>query len=128
MSFCWKDYIDLSNTLISSSKNNTLEKAYLRTSVSRAYYGIFCIARNYLRDIKNTQIRLQNTHEFVMNQFKFSNNLKEICIGNYLGNLRDERNKADYRDNYQIDINRANKILASANQVLRFFQQLGLIF
>jgi len=128
MSFCWKDYIDLSNTLISSSKNNTLEKAYLRTSVSRAYYGIFCIARNYLRDIKNTQIRLQNTHEFVMNQFKFSNNLKEICIGNYLGNLRDERNKADYRDNYQIDINRANKILASANQVLRFFQQLGLNF
>ena len=128
MSFCWKDYIDLSNTLISSSKNNTLEKAYLRTSVSRAYYGIFCIARNYLRDIKNIQIRLQNTHEFVMNQFKFSNNLKEICIGNYLGNLRDDRNKADYGDNYQIDINRANKILASANQVLRFFQQLGLIF
>ena len=128
MSFCWKDYIDLSNILISSSKNNTLEKAYLRTSVSRAYYGIFCIARNYLRDIKNIQIRLQNTHEFVMNQFKFSNNLKEICIGNYLGNLRDERNKADYGDNYQIDINRANKILASANQVLRFFQQLGLIF
>ena len=128
MSFCWKDYIDLSNILISSSKNNTLEKAYLRTSVSRAYYGIFCIARNYLRDIKNIQIRLQNTHEFVMNQFKFSNNLKEICIGNYLGNLRDDRNKADYGDNYQIDINRANKILASANQVLRFFQQLGLIF
>ncbi len=128
MSFCWKDYIDLSKTLISSSKNNTLEKAYLRTSVSRAYYGIFCIARNYLRDIKNIQIRLQNTHEFVMNQFKFSNNLKEICIGNYLGNLRDDRNKADYGDNYQIDINRANKILASANQVLRFFQQLGLIF
>ena len=128
MSFCWKDYIDLSNTLISSSKNNTLEKAYLRTSVSRAYYGVFCIARNYLRDVKNIQIRSQNTHEFVINKFKFSTVLMEQYIGNYLLSLRDERNKADYEDNYQIDTSIANLMLTSANQVLRFFQQLGLIF
>jgi len=127
MSFCWKDYIDLSHTLISSSKNNTLEKAYLRTAVSRAYYGIFCIARNYLRDKRNIQIPSLSTHEFVINKFKYSNDLKETLIGNYLGSLRDERNKADYEDNYQIDTNIANNILASSNQVLRFFRQLGLI-
>lgn len=126
MSFCWKDYIDLSNTLIGSSKNNTLEKAYLRTSVSRAYYGVFCIARNYLRDVKNIQIRSQNTHEFVINKFKFSTNLMEYYIGNYLISLRDERNKADYEDSYQIDTDKANSMLISANQALHFFHALGL--
>ena len=125
MTFCWKDYIDLSKELIKLAQNNPMEKAFLRTSISRAYYGVFCLARNYLRDIKNIQIRPQNTHEFVINKFKFSPDLKESYIGNFLASLRDERNLADYEDSYQVNANKANLMLVSANQALNFFQTLG---
>lgn len=44
MSFDWEDYIRLSEELI--KKTGALEEANFRSSISRGYYGVFCIARN----------------------------------------------------------------------------------
>ncbi|MHB8280792.1 MAG: hypothetical protein ACYDIA_24590 [Candidatus Humimicrobiaceae bacterium] len=125
MSFCWKDYINLSQDLIILARNSPIEKAFLRTSISRSYYGVFCIARNYLKNNKNLIINSTETHKFVIDTFKNSQDNSEQLIGQYLASLRKERNDADYEDNYQINLNKANLMLISANQVLNFFQALG---
>ena len=41
MSFNWKEYVDLSEELMSRE-----EESCLRSSISRAYYGVFCLVRN----------------------------------------------------------------------------------
>jgi len=41
MSFNWRDYVDLAQDLL-----NRAEEACQRSSISRAYYGVFCLARN----------------------------------------------------------------------------------
>lgn len=125
MSFCWENYIDLSEELINLAQNNPMEKAFLRTSISRAYYGVFCIARNYLKNNKNITNSSPEPHKFVIEILKNSQDSSEQIIGQYLATLRKERNLADYEDNYQVTTNKANLMLISANQALNFFQTLG---
>jgi len=44
MSFDWLGYIRLAENL-----SDELDESSLRSAVSRAYYGVFCIARNKKR-------------------------------------------------------------------------------
>lgn len=116
MKFDWfKDYdlakqlagVNLINT--DDSANNSqlqISEAKLRSSISRAYYGAFCIARNYLRDVlldpRLSKARDSiNEHQYVADEFRLNNakNKKMVEIGNDLGRLRILRNKADYEDN-----------------------------
>ena len=47
MKFDWSEYFNLAQELAGTS-----EEAKLQSAVSRAYYSVFCLARNYLRDIQ----------------------------------------------------------------------------
>lgn len=116
MSFCWDNYIQLAEELLDNSKNNIIEEAYLRTSISRSYYGVFCLARNYLINIKQIQIPVRDTHNFVKSVFVSSTNENEKKVGEYLKNLWRQRKKADYNDYYKVGYSKTKNIYVFANQ------------
>ena len=101
MKFDWSEYLNLANQLVNVETN----EAKQRSSISRAYYGAFCLARNYLRDyLGYTRLSRRdfdvNVHQYVAEEFnKFDpKNKRMVEIGRDLGRLRNFRNKADYED------------------------------
>ena len=115
MSFDWKDYVDLAEDLL-----NRAEESCFRSSISRAYYGVFCIARNKkgYRNYKSNQG--ENMHWIVINAYKNSSDANEQNIGRILDKLRRSRNDADYDENRSIDKNHAERIVVSAKQILTY--------
>jgi len=111
MSFKWEDFILLAERLIQND-----DEASLRTCISRAYYGIFCIARNKkgFKDYKYA-----NVQKIVIEKYKNSDKKEEKIIGKILDNLRKERNKADYYEDERIDHELANRMLSKAKEVLK---------
>jgi len=110
MSFDWKDYVYLAEELL-----NRNEESCLRSSISRAYYGAFCIARNRKGYKKYTGTDL---HWKVINEYKDSSDGTEQNIGRILDKLRRSRNDADYDENKSIDKKLAERIVMSAKQIL----------
>jgi uncharacterized protein (UPF0332 family) len=101
MKFDWSEYLNLAQELAASN-----EEAKLRSAISRAYYSVFCLARNYLRDIQQDP-RLSrnktydiNDHQYVADEFIFnrSKSQKISEIGRNLTRLRRLRNQADCED------------------------------
>lgn len=120
MRFNWSEYFNLAQELAAISSTNSVanQEAKLRSAVSRAYYAVFCLARNYLRDVEQDP-RLSsnktydiNDHQYVAEEFIF-NQLKSqkiTEIGRDLTRLRKMRNKADYEDtifNLQTEVKKA---------------------
>lgn len=106
MRFDWSEYLNLAQELAAISGDSVNNEAKLRSAVSRAYYAVFCLARNYLRDVekdprlshnKTTDI---NEHQYVAEEFIFhkSKAKNTIRLGENLSRLRQMRNKADYAD------------------------------
>ena len=101
MKFDWSEYFNLAKELA-----GTTEEAKLRSAVSRAYYSVFCLARNYLRDIQQYPRLWQNknydinAHQYVAEKFIYNQSKSQtmIEIGKDLSRLRKMRNKADYED------------------------------
>ena len=115
MSFYWKDYLDLAHKLINDSQSDTLEEAYLRSSVSRSYYSIFCLARNFLENNKGKTFGKYDIHKEVRNEFINSADISEQMVGQILFDLRTDRNDADYDDSYSITFQSADNIHNLAN-------------
>jgi len=127
MRFNWELYIDLANTLINVAKTQrTLEEAYLRSAMSRAYYGIFCIARNFLIR-KGKTIPKIDTHKFIRYEYQKSQNRVEKKIAKNLRRLWKERKDADYEDKANIDVQRARIALDLSKRTLKNLQQIGAI-
>ena len=105
MRFDWSEYLNLAEELAAISGDSDNNEAKLRSAISRAYYAVFCLARNYLRDVEQDS-RLSrktpdiNEHQYVAEKFIFhkSKAKKMIKIGENLSRLRLFRNKADYED------------------------------
>ncbi|MFH1097610.1 MAG: HEPN domain-containing protein [Candidatus Desantisbacteria bacterium] len=109
MSFDWKSYLLLSEELIKRS-----EEACLRSSISRAYYGVFCIARNK----KGYKLHKgSNIHSKIIDEYKEDKTLQKV--GWNLDELRRARNCADYDDSREIKKSMAESMLLLAKQVLK---------
>lgn len=111
MSFDWIDFIKLAKKLV---KNQ--DEASLRSVISRAYYGVFCIARNK-KGLKN--YKKSNVHRKVIIHYQSSNNSDEKYVGKILDDLRRERNDADYNEDKVVNSELAQRILLKANNVLK---------
>jgi uncharacterized protein (UPF0332 family) len=103
MNFDWREYLYLAYTLSgqpSPAVPSPSEEARLRTSISRAYYASFIVARNYLRDVKKLIIPTRGTHQFVIDHYgtDFPGNLVASEIGAKLGRMRTHRENVDYED------------------------------
>ena len=70
-----------------------------RSSISRAYYAVFCRARNHLRSrYPSLTIPEDGTaHGFVPDEFRRRGGIC-MTVGSHLVRLRDFRNMADYQD------------------------------
>lgn len=116
MSFDWKDYVYLAEELLKKTG-----ESYLRSSISRAYYGAFCIARNK-KGYQNYRLKPgENIHWIVINTYKNSSNTNEQNIGRILDKLRKTRNDADYNEGKSINRNLAERIVISSKQILSHF-------
>jgi uncharacterized protein (UPF0332 family) len=135
MKFDWSEYFNLAQELAAiSSDNFASNEAKLRFAVSRAYYSVFCLSRNYLRDVeKDPRLSRRNSfdinqHQYVAEEFIFhkSKNPKIIKIGENLSRLRELRNKADYSDtmfSLQKDVKYALKITENIISALSDLKQ-----
>ena len=106
MSFDWRLYIQLAGELINHQRIPMLQEAYLRSAMSRSYYGAFCIAGDLLTS-RGVAIPRANTHTFVRTEYQNSPNRTDRAIGGHLSRLWRERKDADYNDAAIIDMSRA---------------------
>jgi len=126
MGFDWKLYIQLADELITYQRTASFQEAYLRTAISRSYYGVFCIARNFLTT-KGIPIPKIDTHKFVREQYLSSQDKIERKIGNSLNRLWRRRKDADYEDETTIDINRAKTAYQMALQTMSNLTNVGAV-
>jgi uncharacterized protein (UPF0332 family) len=132
--FKWKQYFELSLELagvknVEEITNITGDKkprseAKLRSSVSRAYYAAFCIARNYLRDeLDDPRLKKQNNdvneHQYVANELENSKDKILSKAGKDLSRLRIYRNQSDYDDSIRNIAATAEMSIRLADNVIR---------
>jgi uncharacterized protein (UPF0332 family) len=129
MKFDWSEYFNLANQLVTVETN----EAKQRSSISRAYYAAFCLARNYLRDYQGcTRLSRRdfdaNVHQYVAEEFnKFDpKNKRMVEIGRDLERLRSFRNNADYEDtifslqkNTLMSLRLAQNIIDNINRLMK---------
>jgi len=96
MSFDWKNYLHLAEHLPATTCRGGVE-ARLRTSISRAYYAVFCQARNNLLS-EGKSLSGMDQHQSVIAMLHESGDGLKRKIATELGRLRRNRNKADYDD------------------------------
>jgi len=126
MNFDWTLYLQLADELIGHQRTPGLLEAYLRTAVSRSYYGVFCIARDFLVS-RGEAVPKADTHKFVRDEYWKSPNRAEKKIGKDLLYLWIERKDADYEDGATIDINRARTAYEMAKRILERLRNVGAI-
>jgi len=100
MSFDWSQYLNLAQKLAGQEVTAPGREAELRCAISRAYYAVFCSAKNHLRDREHLSIPRARVHSYVIDQFKDSPDSARIQLGQDLDRLRWDRNKADYDDDF----------------------------
>jgi uncharacterized protein (UPF0332 family) len=111
MSFDWIKYVYVAEELLEKT-----DESYFRSAISRAYYGIFCIARNnkgYRRYYGS------DVHRKVINDYKDSIYEEEQEIGRVLDIIRKLRNYADYDEDRLIDRSFAKKAVNLAKYILK---------
>jgi uncharacterized protein (UPF0332 family) len=116
MTFDWTEYLKLANEL---AKRN--DEASLRSSISRAYYGVFCIARNIL-GYKN--YRGKDVHQKVISELKQNKDRLLRKSGWNLDELRRKRNDADYQEEKTFDKANAEKMVNLAISIFATFKLL----
>jgi uncharacterized protein (UPF0332 family) len=73
-----------------------LEEAYLRSAISRAYYVAFWRARALL-EAEGIRVLSLDAHTLVIETLRRSPYRARMAIGAQIGQLRADRNRADYQ-------------------------------
>ena len=94
MPFDWNDYYSLALDL-RTSPNECCQ----RSAISRAYYSIYCQARNHLIAAWNVEIRATDSvHSVVWNYYRNKGGATLNAIGVWGSRLRKNRVDADYEN------------------------------
>lgn len=124
MSFDWKLYVDLSAELINHQRTPLLKDAYLRSAVSRSYYGVFCIARALLIN-RTVYFPREDIHKFVREEFNRAHSNREKQIGTKLLRLWTERKAADYEEDEAFNDERAKTAYRLAVDTVKLLEELS---
>ena len=119
MTFAWVEYLALADALLANRATFADEEACCRASISRAYYAVFCAARNY--GAINEGLQLSGTgddHQRVHRHFEQGPSRNHMNLGQLLSLLRRNRNRADYDDEMPQVVWNAQLALASARQAM----------
>jgi uncharacterized protein (UPF0332 family) len=96
MSFDWKEFLELARVLQGSKGDSYSIEASDRSSVSRAYYAVFCSVRNYAE--KQMDFRRTGKAEDHTRLVEHLRNTGRSQMANQLRRLRRWRNRCDYED------------------------------
>ncbi len=126
MSFDWLQFLTFAQELPRTSLPSTLHEAMLRSSISRAYYAAFGLARDYLITQEGRAVpRGTNIHWFVTTAFERSSDPSRQVIGHLLHHLRSVRNAADYDRVFPRDVlGVARAALQESREVIQMLEQL----
>ena len=114
--FDWEHYIKLTEGLVMGA-----DESQWRCSISRAYYGVFCVARNKA----GFKTHKRGVHSKVIRHFKKSKNADKANIENLLDELRRFRERSDYREHTIITQmfakDKVDKARILLNYILQFY-------
>jgi len=99
VSFDWSEYLTVAQDLTAGRPPSASEEARSRAAVSRAYYAVFCRARDYLTACNELSFKRQdepNLHAVVAERFKYSVDGRRRDVGTRLALMRAARNRCDY--------------------------------
>jgi len=103
MSFDWRKYLTFAELMYEKANSEDSDchdkETFYRCAISRAYYAVFCLARNYLKDFENQQF-YSDEHRKVHSFFINKQDTEKRKIGNQLKMLHQDRKKADYDDSF----------------------------
>lgn len=120
--FYWSDFFELAKDLAHCDSPN---EAYKRSAIGRAYYAIYCSARNRLIDGGIYIKANADAHQEVCQTYDRSKDFEAKRIAATLDRMRIHRNSADYDDVFQGDLDKALDLtLSRAAQALTFIDQL----
>jgi uncharacterized protein (UPF0332 family) len=127
MSFDWQLYTTIAKELLDGQRTNpTPKEENLRTSISRYYYSVFCIARNYLKN-RGDQLPNEKMHAYVRKIFIESSNNIENQIGTNLLKLWNKRRISDYEDDEVINLFDATTAHQLTFNVIQNLKKIGAI-
>ena len=129
MKFKWQSFLELSKELkdIGNSFCGEQREASWRTAVSRAYFSVFNIAKEFLRKM-GIDVPERGAHGIVRNKFQNSRNLLEQFIGDHLEKLIEKRIKADYWREFTIPVDWQREVeeaIELARKTLEKLREIG---
>jgi uncharacterized protein (UPF0332 family) len=96
---CRSGYISLAQELYGNTPPVAApDEAKWRSAISRAYYGVFNMARQVLETRRKKPFERGGVHGAVLRALRDSGDATLISIGRDLQNLKDWRERADYGD------------------------------
>jgi len=125
MTFDWRLYVDLADELTTYHRTSSFQDAYYRTAISRAYYGVYHLAKKILID-KGCVLPPKSQHQFVRDTLLASTVRTERRIGTHLSRLWKDRVDADYKEVASIDKSRATTTYMMAKNTLELINSLSL--
>lgn len=114
MAFDWSKYLDLARELAQRGS----DEAALRTAVSRAYYAVFCSARDLLASEGSFPPRGLPVHKWVWDEFKSHPDAGRQLVGSTADGLRRARSFADYEGQATGWDTKARVAIATASNLL----------
>ena len=99
MTFDWLEYLNLAKDIVSVRPISSIPEEKRRTSISRAFYAAYGLARNFLRDIEGQNENRLKQQQYVIDQF-ISHDPDRNEVYTELDRLRDNRRRADYEDEF----------------------------
>jgi uncharacterized protein (UPF0332 family) len=99
-------------------------EAEWRTSISRAYYAAFHVARTLLRDLRFVVPRADKAHSYLYERLNNCGDADIEKAGRDLSSLRFLRNRADYDEQAVIDAPIAANELSTAQSIIQALDNL----
>jgi hypothetical protein len=126
MSFAWLDYLVLAEALLQARTTFVLEDACCRIAISRASYAVYGAARTCARDQDGLQLPATgDAHQRVITHYRQGASPLHRAIGDSMRQLRSARNRANYDDQLDRPVARAQFAVRRARQVVAQLQALA---
>ena len=112
--FDWMKFVILALVLLNSD-----DEEYVRSGISRYYYGVFGIIRRYLINVKGKyylKSQSSDVHKNIFIELQSSDDTTENEISDLFNKLRKVRSEADY--NAEVNIVHFKKFLKDYNKDL----------
>jgi hypothetical protein len=124
MSFDWSEYLILAEHMMGKIGEFPDQEAVYRSIISRAYYAVFCLIRNYVRDVDHKEFH-GNDHQALQKYLMVHAHQPRRRLGNQLQDLHQHRIKADYHDNLDESASgKASRAITMASNIKQGLAQL----